>query len=73
MQGCLNIGGLVLNIVGTFLVAIYGMPNLKRLSSGAYSEIEETPEIVKSQRLATAGLWLLFSGFVAQLLAILCG
>jgi len=69
MYDCLNVGGPILNMAGTFLVAIYGIPNLKTLSSGGYSELELTPEIVKLQHRATVGLWLLFSGFVAQLLA----
>lgn len=65
--GWLNLLALLLGASGSLILAIYGLPNLKTLSSGAYSEIDEsTPEIQRAKRLSTIGLWLLVVSFVVQ-------
>ena len=61
--------GLALNFIGTLLLIWKGLPNLTTLSSGAYTEIEVTPEIRAARRWSRAGLVLLALGFGLQLLA----
>ena len=65
--GWLNLLALLFGASGSLILAIYGLPNLKTISSGAYSEIDETtPEIQRSKCLSKIGLWLLVAGFVSQ-------
>lgn len=66
----LNLSALVLAALGSLILAIYGLPNLKTISSGAYSPIDETtPQIKRAKRLSKFGLWLLVVGFVFQAIA----
>ena len=59
----LNLFALILAAVGSFILAIYGLPNLKTIPSGAYSVIDETtPQIKRAKRLSKFGLWLLVAG-----------
>lgn len=69
MTNWLEPTGLVLNFVGTLLLIWKGLPNLITLSSGAYTEIDKTPEIRAARRWSRAGLVLLALGFGLQLLA----
>ena len=63
----INLLALVLAVSGILFLALYGLPNLKTISSGSYTEIDETtPQIKRAKRLSTIGLWLLVSGFVLQ-------
>lgn len=63
----LNFSALVLAAVGSLILAIYGLPNLKTISSGAYSLTDETtPQIMRAKRLSKFGLWLLVVGFFLQ-------
>lgn len=65
----LNLFALVLAAFGSFILAIYGLPNLKTISSGAYTLIDEsTPQIQRAKCLSTLGLWLLVAGFVFQVI-----
>lgn len=62
-----NLLALVLAAAGGLILAIYGLPNLKTISSGSYTQIDEsTPQIQRARRLSTLGLCLLVAGFVFQ-------
>lgn len=63
----INPFALVLAAFGSLILAIYGLPNLKTISSGAYSLIDETTsQIQRAKRLSKVGLWLLVTGFFLQ-------
>ena len=62
----MNLIGLFCGAAGSLLLAFYGLPNIKVLSSGAYTEIDITPEIQRSQRFAKYGSWCLLVGFLFQ-------
>ena len=65
--GWLNLFALVLAAVGSLILAIYGLPKLKTISSGAYSVIDKTtPQIMPAKRLSRFGIWLLVVGFFLQ-------
>lgn len=67
LLGWLNLSALLLGAFGSLLLAIFGLPNLKTVSSGSYTQIDEdTPEIKRAKSLSTIGLWLLVAGFVMQ-------
>jgi hypothetical protein len=52
---------------GSTLHAVFGLPNLKTLSSGSYMQIDEdTNEIKPAKRFSKYGLWLLVAGFIVQ-------
>ena len=63
----INLFALVLAAFGSLILAIYGLPNLKTISSGAYSLIDETtPQIMRAKFLSKVGLWLMVAGFFLQ-------
>lgn len=62
----MNLIGLILGAAGSLLLAFYGLPNIKVLFSGAYTSIDVTSEIQRSQRMAKIGIWSLFAGFLFQ-------
>lgn len=63
----LSLLALVLAAAGSLILAIYGLPNLKTISSGSYAQIDEsTPQIQRARCLSTLGLWLMVAGFVFQ-------
>jgi ABC-type phosphate transport system permease subunit len=63
----LNLLALLFGTSGSLSLAIFGLPNLKTLSSGSYTEIDEsTPEIQRAKTLSKLGLWLLVIGFAVQ-------
>lgn len=61
----LNLVGLLLGAAGSLLLALFGLSNLKTISSGSYIEIDEsTPEIHRAKRLSNLGVWLLTMDFL---------
>lgn len=62
-----NILALVLATSGSLFLAMNWLPNLKTISAGFYTEIDETTsQIKRAKRLSTIGMWLLVAGFVLQ-------
>ena len=62
----MNLIGLIFGAAGSFLLAFYGLPNIKVLFSGAYTSTDIIPEIQRSQRFAKCGIWSLFVVFLFQ-------
>lgn len=70
MLAYLNVGGLAAGVVGSCLTFYFGLPSLAVLNSGAYVEIEETPQMRRYSRLSRVGLGLIAAGFAMQLLRL---
>ncbi|MGS1035954.1 hypothetical protein [Burkholderia glumae] len=63
----LNIAGVVMGLIGGLMTYRFGLPNIDVLTSGAYSEFETTPEILRYQRLSKIGIASISAGFLLQL------
>lgn len=63
----LNVIGPAAGVVGSCLTFYFGLPSLAVLNSGAYVEIEETPQMRRYNCLSRFGLGLIAVGFAMQL------